>query len=125
MFNLLNSWFGRSSRLVLLLLVLSGGVSPLVGCSKVLPSLLSGGPNVAANVQAGKTNTQTLGQTNNIAPSVSVRPNARVDSVDQSTNQTTNQELPTWVWIAGIVLLIIGWITDTPSTIVKNLRKRK
>lgn len=32
----------------------------------------------------GKSNSQTIGQTNNIAPTVSLRPNSRVDEVDQS-----------------------------------------
>lgn len=36
----------------------------LAGCSGISPlKLLGGGPNVAANVQAGKTNNQTLGAT--------------------------------------------------------------
>ena len=88
-----------------------------------LSLLTGGGPNVVANGQLGQTNTQTVGQTNNVAPTVSVRPKARVETIDQSTNETTNQELPTWVWIVFIVLFIVGWVTDTPRTIIKDLFK--
>lgn len=121
---LLKSLCGLSLRTPLLLLVFSGMV--LMGCSGTPLSLLTGGgPNLAANVQAGKTNTQTVGQTNNIAPTVSVRPKARVDTVDQSTNNTTNNELPTWVWFMLFLTWVAGWATDTPATIVRQLRNKK
>lgn len=112
-------WLGRSSRLLLLLLVLT---VPLSSCSKVLPLLTGSGPNVAANVQVGKTNTQTVGKTSNHAPTVSVRPNARVEKIDQSVTETTNNQLPVWAWIGFIVLFIIGWVTDTPATYISRLR---
>lgn len=97
----------------------------LAGCSSLNPLdlLTGGGVNTAANVQAGKTNTQSVGQTNVSAPKVSVRPNARVETVDQSTN--TKNELPTLVWIVAILLFIIGWVTDTPATYIKNFKKKK
>lgn len=93
-------------------------------CSKVSPLglLTGGGPNVAANIQAGKTNTQTVGTTSNYAPSVSLKPKTRVDKIEQ--NQTTNYELPLWVWVVFIVLFIVGWVTDTPATMVRDLVKR-
>ena len=96
----------------------------LSSCGKIPSFLTGGGPNVAANTQVGKTNTQTIGQTNNISPTVSIRPNARVDTVDQSVKTVTNNELPYWVWIAGLLLLVIGWVTDTPATYIKRLRGR-
>jgi hypothetical protein len=123
--------FGRSSRLLLLLLVLTSTAS----CSKGPLSLLTGGgPNIAANVQAGKTNTQTVGTTNNIAPTVSVRPNARVDNIDQS-NRTSKvaservetvvvNEVPVWV----VLLLILGWLLPSPNEIgrwIRSLFRRK
>jgi beta-lactamase regulating signal transducer with metallopeptidase domain len=111
---------GRLSGLLLVLLV----SLPLSSCGKIPSFLTGGGPNVAANTQIGKTNTQTIGQTNNISPTVSVRPNARVDTVDQSVKTVTNNELPYWVWIAGLLLLITGWVTDTPATYIKRLRGR-
>ena len=74
------SWGSYSLPLVLSSLLLLTSCS---GLGLPLPSL-GGGTNVAANTQLGKTNTQTIGQTNNIAPTVSLRPNARVETVDQS-----------------------------------------
>jgi hypothetical protein len=111
---------GRLSGLLLVLLV----SLPLSSCGKIPSFLTGGGPNVAANTQIGKTNTQTIGQTNNISPTVRVRPNSRVDTVDQSVKTVTNNELPYWVWIAGLLLLILGWVTDTPATYIKRLRGR-
>ena len=114
--------FGRLRSLVLLplafvSLLLITGCSP----SSIITGLLSGGgPNVAANVQAGKTNTQAV--VSNSAPEVVLKPKSRVDSIDQS--QTTNNELPLWVWIVLIVTWIVGWVTDTPATIVKQMRRR-
>jgi len=120
----LKSWFGQYSLLLLLLLALTSTVS----CSK-LPSLLTGGTNVAANVQAGKTNTQTLGTTNNIAPTVSVRPNARVDSIDQSnTTSKVNtdavdtivvNEIP--VWLVLLFGLLCGFLIPSPQEIIRSI----
>lgn len=121
---MLKSSHSRSLRLVRLLLA-SSGMLLLVACSGVNPLglLTGGGPNVAANVQAGKTNSQTVGQTNNVAPKAVVRPKARVETIDQSSKTTTNNELPVWVWIVGILTWIVGWVTDTPATMVRQLRK--
>ena len=111
--HLLRSWFGQYSLLLLLLL----GLTSTVSCSK-LPSLLSGGgPNVAANIQAGKTNTQTLGTTNNIAPTASVRPTARVDNIDQSNKTTVVNEVQPWL----ILLLILGWLLPSPQEIIRSI----
>ena len=96
----------------------------LAGCvGSPLNLLKGGGPNVAANVQAGQTNSQTIGTTNNIAPSVSIRPNARVDNIDQSINESkvatesidnfTVNEIPPWV----VLLLILGWLLPSPNEI--------
>ena len=121
----LKSWFGQYSLLLLLLLVLTSTVS----CSK-LPSLLTGGgPNVAANVQAGKTNTQTLGTTNNIAPTVSVRPNARVDTIDQSntTSKVRTEAVETIVvneipvWLVLLFGLLCGFLIPSPQEIIRSI----
>lgn len=125
MIHLLKSWFGQYSLLLLLLLALTSTVS----CSK-LPSLLAGGgPNVAANVQAGKTNTQTLGTTNNIAPTVSVRPNSRVDSIDQSnsTSQVRTEAVETIVvneipvWLVLLFGLLCGFLIPSPQEIIRSI----
>jgi len=107
----------KNLTIVLLILLLSScGKSPL--------SLLTGGgPNVAANTQIGKTNNQTIGTTRNNAPSVSVRPQARVDTVDQSSK--TINEIQPWV----LVLLVLGWLLPSPNEIFRNIansiRRRK
>ena len=80
-------------------------------------------------MQAGKTNTQTLGTTNNVAPTVTLRPKARVDTVDQST--TTSQvstdrvdtivvnEVPIWLILAFGVLC--GFLIPSPSEIFRGI----
>ena len=119
----LGSLCGPSLPLLLLLLVFI----PMAGCSKMgaLSLLTGGGPNVAANTQVGKTNNQTVGTNVTHAPTVTLRPKARVDTIDQSVDTTVNQELPMWVWILGSLLFIIGWVTDTPATYISNLRRNK
>jgi hypothetical protein len=92
----------------------SCGTSPL--------SLLTGGgTNVAANTQVGKTNSQTVGTTTNVAPSASVK--ATTASLDQSntTNKTsiekadkvTVNENSAWL----ILFALIGWILPSPNEI--------
>jgi hypothetical protein len=113
--------FGLSSRLLLLLLVLTSTAS----CSSgALGILTGGGPNVAANTQAGKTNSQTIGTTNNISPSVS---DSQVDKVDQRVVTTrvasdkvdvvTVNETPPWLVIALVVWSIFLWQLPSPSQI--------
>ena len=86
----------------------------------------------------GKENTQTIGNStqqkfgeNKIvlvaaSPSegVSLRPPTRTQEIKQVQNET-NYQLPTWAWIGFILLFIIGWVTDTPGTIIKNLLRKK
>jgi hypothetical protein len=92
-----------------------------------LPSFLSGGgTNVAANVPiaVGKEVEQVQGvklEVDSSNPSVTLRPKARVDTIDQSNTTTTNNELPLWVWIVFILLFIIGWVTDTPYTYIQRM----
>jgi len=114
----------NKSRLVLALTLLT--VIPACGSSPL--SLLTGGSgtNVAANVPiaAGQEVEQTQGiSVKTEAPSVSLRPKSRVDKVDQS--QTTNQELPGWVWAVFGVLFVVGWATDTPATMVRQVVRGK
>lgn len=102
---------------VLTLIITLSACSP----SSIVTGLLSGGgPNVAANTQVGKTNTQAV--VSQVAPTVTLRPESRVDTIDQ--RQTTNNELPNWVWVALIMALIIGWVTDTPATYLKRYRNK-
>ena len=126
MYKSLRYSFGPSSRTLLLLLVLMSTTS----CSKVPLSLLTGGgPNVAANVQAGKTNSQTIGTTNNVAPTVSIRPNARVDTIDQSnsTSQVSTERVETIVvnelpvWMVLLFGLLCGFVIPSPGEIARGI----
>jgi hypothetical protein len=94
----------------------------LVGCSGLNPlSLLTGGgPNVAANVQAGAENNQGV-NVKTEAPSVSLRPNARVDSIDQSV--VNNVSIEPWMILIMLCLAAggaIGWVDN-----ILRLFKRK
>ena len=118
--------YGRSWLLLL-------GLSALIALSSCgsLPSFLSGGgTNVAANVPiaVGKEVEQVQGVKvdagNSSNPSVTLRPKARVDTIDQSNTTTTNNELPLWVWIVFILLFIVGWVTDTPYTYIQRMTKK-
>lgn len=94
-------------------------VAQLPGCGASPLSLLTGGgPNVAANVQAGRTNSQSIGQTI-IADQRMTAPQAR--RVEQSAGETgvradrvervtVNQASP---WL--IIVALIGWILPSPG----------
>jgi hypothetical protein len=99
-----------------MLILSSCGTSPL--------SLLTGGgPNIAANTQAGKTNSQTIGKTENYSPSVSIRPNSRVDSIDQSRTENavgtsenvTIHNVSPWM----ILFALLGWILPSPNEMAR------
>lgn len=91
----------------------------LAACGGPLSLLTGGGPNVAANVQAGKTNSQTIGQTN-VTEQKLVRPQAR--SIEQSTGETrvrtervetiiVDEKVPAWIWL----LMALAWVLDSPA----------
>ena len=114
------------TRLPFVVLMLSG-LLVLTGCGGINPlSLLTGGgPNVAANVQAGKTNSQTIGTTNNVEQKL-IRPQA--NTIKQSNDSTKLKadnvqtvvvnEVPVWV----ILLLILGWLFPSPNEIARYIR---
>ncbi len=116
---------GPYSLLLLLPLVLMLTVS----CSQIPQFLTGGGTNVAANTQIGKTNSQTLGTTNNIAPTVSVRPNSRVDTIDQrtSTSQVSSERVETVVvnelpiWMVLLFGLLCGFVIPSPKEIARSV----
>jgi hypothetical protein len=93
-----------------------------------------GGTNVAANTQIGRTNTQTLGTTNNT--DAGIKTGGDVGNINQdfdsgnkvATERVENltiNEIPVWV----ILLLILGWLLPTPTQIGQSFlglfRKRK
>ena len=108
----LKSLCGQYSRLLLLLLVWTGSASLLVGCGKGPLSLLTGGgPNVAANVQAGKENSQAV-----VSQTVRNEAGRDVNTAQvqaEEVKEVTIQEVPPWV----VLLLILGWLLPSPNEI--------
>jgi hypothetical protein len=86
----------------------------LGACSGIPAYLTGGGPNVAANVQAGQINTQTLGKSETTTQKL-VRPEA--DKIHQSADRNkvqadhvqtvVVQEVPAWLIIAFAVALFL------------------
>ena len=97
----------------------------LAGCGGGPLSLLTGGgPNVAANVQAGAENRQAVISQENAAPSVSIRPRANVGDIRQEQNtaraetiENFNANPPWWVW----VLLVVGWLLPSPGEMARQI----
>ena len=131
MLQRLTSWLGLSSHSLVLPIALMS-ILGLQACSGLSPlSLLTGGgPNVAANTQVGAENVQGARQSGegnvqgvavSTAPSVSLRPNSRVESIDQSV--TKNVNLEPWMLLVMLMLAAggaIGWVDN-----VVRLFKRK
>ena len=71
-----------------------------------LSFLTGGGPNVAANVQAGQENNQAVSQ---------VEANSTENTTIDGGNVTImNNSVPLWL----VLLLILGWVLPTPNQIV-------
>ena len=91
----------------------------LSGCGGGPMSLLTGGgPNVAANVQAGKENTQQ-------AVAVQQKTEAGRDVIQQTSpvvaeniKEVNIQQTPMWI----LVLLILGWLLPSPNEIARWIR---
>ena len=132
MYKWLKSLYGLPSLLLHSHLGWTGGVKlaafigllALTGCTGTPLSLLTGGgPNVAANTQIGRENTQTVGQDRRFQPEVKTE--APIETVEQSSNeiktgpveniQVTN--IPPWV----ILLLIIGWLLPSPGEMGRSI----
>ena len=90
----------------------------LGGCLSPMSLLGGGGPNVAANVQAGAENNQTGVQVGDITKAETVysgvAPSGSVGSLNIS-----NQDIPIWV----ILLLILGWVLPSPQEIWRGFLK--
>ena len=111
-------------RTFFLILILSS----VTACDGPLSLLTGGGPNVAANVQAGQENNQTLldvGATT--TEQTIVRPNARdiTQTSDENRiktekveNLTLNESPPLWVWL----LMILGWLLPSPGEMGRTIR---
>jgi len=96
----------------LLFLASCGGSGPL--------SLLTGGgPNVAANVQAGQENKQQIvaQQTETKAGRDVVQSTGSVETQRVETITVTNDRIPPWVLLLGL----IGWLLPTPNSMGQSL----
>lgn len=89
----------------------------LASCSP-LGLLTGGGPNVAANVQAGKENVQQ-------AVANQIKKEAGRDIVEQQApvvaeniKEVNIQQTPLWI----IILLVLGWLLPSPNEIARWIR---
>lgn len=103
----------------------------LAGCDGPLSLLTGGGPNVAANVQAGRTNSQTLGSTE-INDQRIVRPQAR--DIRQSSDENgvrsdiietfnSNEGTTWWELLVMALLLLADSPKRWPGQIMAGLRR--
>lgn len=122
----LKSSSGRSSVTLPLLLASTLFLS---SCSGLNPMsfLTGGGPNVAANTQIGKENSQAVvSQTSRTE--VKAGDNSDIKTVSskvstESIQEVTVNEVPPWI----ILLLIVGWLLPSPNEIARwitNMLKR-
>lgn len=105
-------------RLLPLLLICAA----LASCAKVagiVGGALGSGPNVAANVQAGRTNAQTVGKATFSDQRIE---DTEARSIEQSAGDTrvrsesvetliVQEDVPAWVWL----LALLGWVLPTPQ----------
>jgi hypothetical protein len=93
--------------------------------SSPLSLLTGGGPNVAANTQVGRTNTQTIG-TSRLTEQTLVSPQA--DTIKQVGGDTAVQadvvqkvvinEVPIW----AILLILLAWLCPSHKEIGRYIR---
>lgn len=90
----------------------------LSGCGGPLSFLTGGGPNLAANVQAGKENTQQVvgNQTSTEAGRDIVQQDTPV--IADTIEEVTIQQTPLWM----VLLLILGWLLPSPNEISRSIR---
>ena len=90
----------------------------LAGCGGPLSFLTGGGPNLAANVQAGKENTQQVvgNQTSTEAGRDIVQQDTPV--IADTVEEVTIQQTPLWM----MLLLILGWLLPSPNEISRSIR---
>lgn len=105
----------------------------LAGCDWPIGLLTGGGPNVAANTQAGKTNVQAVGGTTEVTDQKIVRPQARKIEQSADRNQISAgkvetvvvHEAPSWLVIAFAVALFLDSPLRWPGQIAAGFRRWK
>jgi len=93
----------------------------LASCAGALPlgMLGGGGPNVAANVQAGKENTQQLvaNQERTEAGRDIITETKQIEAASVESVTINNvEDIPIWVWIA----LVVGWVLPSPQEMARS-----
>jgi hypothetical protein len=102
----------RINLLLLFLFLAACGALPL-------GMLGGGGPNVAANVQAGKENTQQVvaNQERTEAGRDIITETKQVDAASVETVTINNfADIPIWYWIA----FMIGWMAPSPPEMLRG-----
>jgi predicted DCC family thiol-disulfide oxidoreductase YuxK len=93
----------------------------LTACGALpLGMLAGGGPNVAANVQAGKENTQQVvaNQQKTEAGRDIVTTTKQIEAASVESVTINNvEDIPIWLWIA----LVVGWVLPSPSEIARSI----
>ncbi|TNE55194.1 MAG: hypothetical protein EP341_05435 [Sphingomonadales bacterium] len=105
----------------------------LASCSPsgAVKLLTGGGPNVAANVQAGKANVQSIGAAS-VTDQKIIRPQAR--KIEQSSGDSrvkadrvetvvVQEQVPPWIWISWAVLLLLDSPLRWPGQIIAGFRR--
>ena len=89
----------------------------LAGCGALPLGMLGGGPNVAANVQAGRENRQTaVGFEERVEAGRDViQKEVETGQVDSLT--INNEEIPPWV----LLVALLGWLLPSPGEIGRGL----
>jgi len=101
----------RINLLLMLLFLTACGALPL--------GMLGGGPNVAANVQAGKENTQQVvaSQERTEAGRDIITSTKQIEAASVESVTINNvEDIPIWVWIA----LIVGWVLPSPGEMARS-----
>lgn len=90
----------------------------LSACGGPLSLLTGGGPNVAAQVQAGQENTQQIvaNQTTTEAGGDIVKQDNPI--IANEIKEVTVQQTPFWM----LVLLVLGWLLPSPNEIARWIR---
>lgn len=104
-------------------------VALLSACGGPLSLLTGGGPNVAANTQAGQTNTQTLGTTELTDQRVEGPVYGDMEQSTGSTSVRSERVEKVYVrntdpWVIAILLLLAGFVIPSPQEIARWIASR-
>lgn len=78
---------------------------------------MGGGPNVAANVQAGKENYQGVTTTIDRSIRPELRPEGPVEQLTQDNSTTNKTEIDPLM----LILLVLGWLAPSPAEMGRGI----